>query len=94
MTGVRNNNRILLFKTTKTISNIIIYKILSFKQCHWLIDGTFKLSLQLFTQILTIHAIKFNTVLSLVFMLLPNKINNSYDRVAKELLNINKNYNQ
>lgn len=83
--SVGNDNWILLFSTDENL------KILASEQCHWFIDGTFKSSPHLFTQLLTIHTIKFNAVLPLVFALLPNKTKDSYDRVARELLNLNKN---
>lgn len=60
-------------------------------QCHWFIDGTFKSSPQLFTQLLTIYAIKYDTVLPLVFALVPNKTRDSYTKIIKELLNLEKN---
>ncbi len=50
--GVDDNNRILLFSTKNNL------KILASEQSHWFIDGTFKSSPHLFTQILSIHAIK------------------------------------
>jgi len=40
----------------------------------------------LFTQILSIHAIKYNAVLPLVFALISKKSKESYTRVARELL--------
>ncbi|KAE9522326.1 hypothetical protein AGLY_017272 [Aphis glycines] len=82
--GSDDVNRILLFSTEENL------KILS-DQCHWFIDGTFKSSPQLFTQILTIHAIKYDTVLPLVFALVPNKTRDSYTKIIKELLNLENN---
>lgn len=82
--GSDDVNRILLFSTEENL------KILS-DQYHWFIDGTFKSSPQLFTQLLTIHAIKYDTVLPLVFALVPNKTRDSYTKIIKELLNLEKN---
>lgn len=62
-------------------------KILVSDQCHWIIDGTFKSSPQLFTQLLTMHAIKYDTVLPSVFTLMPNKTRDSYTMIGQELLN-------
>ncbi|XP_022172326.1 uncharacterized protein LOC111035118, partial [Myzus persicae] len=82
--GSDDVNRILLFSTEENL------KILS-DQYHWFIDGTFKSSPQLFTQLLTIHAIKYDTVLPLVFALVPNKTRGSYTKIINELLNLEKN---
>jgi len=86
--GVDDANRIILFSTEQNL------KILASDQCHWFIDGTFKSSPQLFTQLLTVHAIKYDTVLPLVYALIPNKTRDSYIRIAQELLNLEKNYGQ
>eukprot|EP00102_Acyrthosiphon_pisum_P017587 XP_008189050.1 PREDICTED: uncharacterized protein LOC103311248 [Acyrthosiphon pisum] len=83
-TGPDDVNRILLFSTEENL------KILS-DQYHWFIDGTFESSPQLFTQLLTIHAIKYDTVLPLVFALVPNKTRGSYTKIINELLNLEKN---
>ncbi|KAL5237010.1 hypothetical protein ACI65C_004420 [Semiaphis heraclei] len=83
--GSDDVNRILLFSTEQNL------KILASDQCHWFIDGTFKSSPQLFSQVLTIHAIKYDTVLLLVFALVPNKTRDSYTKILQELLILEKN---
>jgi len=86
--GSDDVNRILLFSIEQNL------KILASDQCHWFIDGTFKSSPQFFSQVLTIHAIKYDTVLPLVFALVPNKIRDSYSKILQELLNLEKTYGQ
>ena len=78
--GSDDFNRILLFSTEQNL------KKLASDQCHWFIDGTFKSSPQHFTQLLTIHAMKYDTILALVFALVPNKTRDSYTKIGQELL--------
>ncbi|KAF2899731.1 hypothetical protein ILUMI_06457, partial [Ignelater luminosus] len=79
--GADDPNRILLFSTERNL------EVLSSSD-HWLCDGTFKTTPPLFTQLLTIFAIKFDAVISLVYILLPNKTNTTYKRVLEHLKNL------
>jgi len=69
--GVDESNRILILSKKNNL------KIIASEQNNWFIDGTFKPSPHLFTQILSTHAIKYNAVLPLVFALIPNKLKES-----------------
>ncbi|KAF2882356.1 hypothetical protein ILUMI_23813 [Ignelater luminosus] len=50
---------------------------------HWFCDSTFKTAPLLFTQLMTIYAIKFDAVIPL-----PNKTNTTYKRVLEQLKNL------
>lgn len=58
---------------------------------NWFADGTFKVSPNMFYQVYTIHAIKCNTVLPLIYSLLPDKREETYIRLFDALLDINNN---
>lgn len=83
--GVDDKERILLFSTKYNL------KLLSETESHWFVDGTFKSTPHLFTQLLTIHILKFNTTIPLVYALLPNKNKNTYKRLLTELKKIQTN---
>ncbi|KAK9731441.1 hypothetical protein QE152_g13671 [Popillia japonica] len=66
--------RILLFSTQRNLSFM--------EQCgHWFADGTFKSAPPLFSQIYTIHGVRYSNVIPTVFALLPNKTQETYTRV-------------
>lgn len=46
---------------------------------HWYVDGTFKSSPPLFTQLFTLHGQKDGNILPLVYGLLPDKDEDTYD---------------
>jgi len=71
-----NNDRILIFATQKNLDILA-------ESDHWMADGTFKTAPPYFTQLWTIHAIKYNTTLPLVFVLLPNKSKETYVRTLR-----------
>lgn len=77
--GVEDKERILLFSTSHNL------ELLSETKSEWFVDGTFKSSPYLFAQILTIHVLKFNTVIPLVYALFPNKTKCTYKRLIVEL---------
>jgi hypothetical protein len=79
-----SNDRILLFSTQRNLD-------LMARCNHWYADGTFKASPYLFTQIYTIHAMKYDNVIPTVFALMPNKTQVSYNRVFSALKNLNPN---
>jgi hypothetical protein len=58
---------------------------------HWFADGTFKVAPNLFYQVYTLHAIKSNTIVPLVYALLPDKREETYRRMLNALLDINNN---
>ena len=76
--GVGENERILIFATQEG------FHFLS-NNSHWFMDGTFKLCPEIFYQIYTIHPLNNNHVLSCVFALLPNKNEDTYNRLFREV---------
>ena len=52
---------------------------------HWLIDGTFKVAPTIFCQVFTIHALIDGSAYPLVYILLPDKSEESYTRVLRKL---------
>uniref|UniRef100_A0A2S2QRY9 MULE transposase domain-containing protein n=1 Tax=Sipha flava TaxID=143950 RepID=A0A2S2QRY9_9HEMI len=71
-------NRILIFCTSEGL------KLMSASE-HWFADGTFKSAHSIFTQIYTIHVLKYNTVIPVVFALLPDKSTATYSYLIKTL---------
>jgi hypothetical protein len=82
----QSNDRILLFSTKFNLD------ILSQAQ-HWFADGTFKVVPKLFGQLYTIHGVKYNNVIPSVFILMPDKSQNSYERAFEALKNLQNNLN-
>jgi hypothetical protein len=60
---------------------------------HWFLDGTFSITPSLFEQLYTIHAIKHNKNIPLVYVLLTRKTENLYTRVFNSLFDLNENLN-
>jgi len=63
------------------------------KSDHWFADGTFKSCPPLFTQVYTIHVIKHNLVIPIVFALMPDKTQSSYERLFSAIKTHNINLN-
>ena len=78
--GVGDNKRILIFATQQGIHFLS-------NNSHWFMDGTFKLCPEIFYQIYTIHALNNNQVFPCVFALLPNKNEDTYNRLFREVRN-------
>lgn len=55
--GIQDKERILLFSTNRNL------ELLSETNSEWFMDGTCKTAPNLFAQILTIHVLRFNTVI-------------------------------
>jgi len=70
--------RILMFGTAEILKLLLQYD-------HWFIDGTFKIAPTIFCQVFTIYALIDNSAYPLVYILLPDKSEDSYMRVFKEL---------
>ena len=81
-----SNDRILLFTTQRNLD-------LMAQSDHWFADGTFKSAPQLFTQVYTIHALKYHTVIPTIYAVMPNKTQFSYNRLFSALKNLNTNLN-
>lgn len=75
-------DRLLIFSTKKNLAHMA--------RCdHWYADGTFNTAPQLFSQIYTIHAVRYHNVLPTVFILMANKTQTSYVRALTALKNLN-----
>lgn len=75
------NKRILIFSTQQNLDLM--------SNCeHWFADGTFSTCPTLFTQIYTIHGVQYNNVLPSLLVLLPDKTENTYDRLFEGLKNL------
>ena len=71
-------NRMLIFSTDQFLQTLHDSE-------HWMCDGTFKVSPNLFYQVYTVHALIRNNVLPCVFVLLPNKQHVTYSRMWTEI---------
>ncbi|XP_072378071.1 uncharacterized protein [Diabrotica undecimpunctata] len=74
--------RILLFSTQKNLRFM--------EQCdHWYADGTLNSAPPLFSQIYTIHGVRYSNVIPTVFALLTNKTQETYTHVFQQLKVLN-----
>jgi hypothetical protein len=73
-----NAERILIFGTRRNLAMLALSQ-------HWYADGTFKTVPLIFEQLYTIHGIRSNTVIPAVFALLPNKTQDTYERLFAQL---------
>ena len=80
--GVGDNERILILATQQGIHFLS-------NNSHWFMDRTFKLCPEIFYQIYTIHALNNNQVFRYVFALLPNKNEDTYNRLFREVKGMN-----
>lgn len=71
--GVGDRNRILVFATQRNIDLLARAKV-------WFMDGTFKVTPSIFFQVYTIHVMYKDAVVPLVYALLPNKTEETYQR--------------
>jgi|UniRef100_A0A2S2Q556 hypothetical protein len=76
-----SDDRILIFFTKENLELMI-------KCNNWFVDGTFKSSPILFTQIYTIHVLTAHLLTSTVYALLPNKSQNTYVSLLNQLKKI------
>ncbi|KAK0425787.1 hypothetical protein QR680_009385 [Steinernema hermaphroditum] len=57
-------------------------------ECNtWFADGTFKVAPEMFMQLWVIHGLVHNRVLPFVYCFMPNKLEESYDRILRTLIN-------
>jgi len=82
--GRDDENRMLFFSTDANLG------ILS-KSPHWFLDGTFKTVPNIFTQMYVIHGLVNNSVIPLVYILLQNKQQSSYEYLFQELKSLQPN---
>ncbi|KAE9523994.1 hypothetical protein AGLY_015641 [Aphis glycines] len=76
------DNRILLFSTEKSL-NVLR------NSDHWFSDGTFSSCPNLFGQLYTIHAVYSSEIISLVYVLLPDKKEVTYNKMFQALKTLN-----
>ncbi|ODM87861.1 hypothetical protein Ocin01_18821 [Orchesella cincta] len=66
-----SNKRILIFGTMKNLRHME-------NSTEWFSDGTFKVAPLLFDQLYTIHVLRFQKVIPMVYALLPNRLETTY----------------
>jgi len=81
-----NLPRILIFTIQKNLDFM--------ENCeHWFCDGTFSVASPIFTQVYTIHGICYSNVIPSVFVLLPDKKEDTYRRMFDALKSLKPNLN-
>jgi len=79
-----SDDRMLIF-TTDSYLNFL-------KWCDtWLVDGTFKSSPSLFSQLFVIHGLRRNTTVPLVYVLTPRRDSSTYNKMLEQLKVLNGN---
>lgn len=73
--------RMLIFSTRQNLQLLSQSK-------DWYADGTFKTSPPLFQQLYTIHVVKLNAVIPVIYALLPNKTRATYVKMLQEVKNM------
>nr|CAI5821208.1 unnamed protein product [Callosobruchus analis] len=73
-----SDDRMLVFSTRRNISLLA-------QSAHWYADGTFKTVPHLFCHLFTVHGLKNNISIPLVYVLLPDKTKNTYTRLLQKL---------
>ncbi|XP_018905098.2 uncharacterized protein [Bemisia tabaci] len=73
--------RILIFSTEENLNHLC-------SADHWFCDGTFSSAPHLFEQLYTIHVERKSYVLPVVFVLLPDKTEETYTRMFEALLHL------
>lgn len=79
--GADDPGRILMFGTTE---NLVLMEV----HDHWFIDGTFKVSPSIFTQVFTIHALIDHSAYPLVYVLMTDKTQVAYERIMRKILEL------
>jgi hypothetical protein len=75
--GRDDNDRILIFASDENLDLLARHR-------HWFADGTFKCSPAMFYQVFTIHVYIGGSILPLVYALLPDKTQVTYQRLLTE----------
>ncbi|XP_031331214.1 uncharacterized protein LOC116181977 [Photinus pyralis] len=73
--------RMLIFSTPENL-------LLLSRSREWFADGTFSTAPSLFQQIYTLHVVQYNSVIPVVYALLPNKTRATYVKFLRELKRI------
>lgn len=72
------NQRFLIFSTKRNLQ-------LMMQSTQWQVDGTFHAAPHLFSQLYTIHAIHYGSTIPSIFVLLPNKSQETYTRMIQAI---------
>ena len=76
--GATDLQRIIIFSTHQNLQYLVQFN-------DWFCDGTFATGPRLFSQLVTIHAIKDHNLIVLIYGLLPNKTQATYNRFIEQL---------
>lgn len=79
--GAVDPNRILMFGSKENLDSLKTHQ-------HWFIDGTFKVAPKLFFQVFTIHSLVEHKALPMVYALMTDKTEASYNRLFDGLKNL------
>lgn len=79
--GDQDENRLFMFGTSANLQLLQQYS-------HWFMDGTFKVSPDVFLQVFTIHALIDNRSIPLIYVLMRTKAQVDYERVFRKLLEL------
>lgn len=79
--GTEDVNRIIVFATYGNIFLLSEFR-------NWCLDGTFSVAPKYFCQVFTIHSLIDGKAIPLIYALLPNKQQSSYERLFGKLLEI------
>lgn len=71
-------DRMLIFSTAQNLTLLQRHQ-------DWFADGTFSTAPHLFKQLYTIHVVMFETVVPVVYALLPNKTRETYVKLLQEI---------
>lgn len=93
LTLTRNGTQFVLYDSGQVRDRVLIFGTAANLQVlrrrpHWFVDGTFKHCPRAFTQIFTIHALQNHRCLPLVYALLPDKKESTYDEMLNALVEL------
>ena len=74
--GIDDNDRLLIYSTDENLDAMA-------NRTDWFVDGTFKCAPEIFYQVFTIHIFIHGTVIPVLFALLPNKQQSTYERLLR-----------
>ena len=79
--GVGDEERIFIFASQDALQFLVDSE-------HWYADGTFRVCPEIFFQLYTIHGQRDRRIFPCVFLLLPNKNENTYNRLFEQLFQL------
>lgn len=77
--GPEDADRLLIFAAPRMVQLLRDYE-------EWFVDGTFKVSPEIFYQVYTVHVLVGGTTIPCLYALLPNKRRRTYERMWEVLL--------